>query len=137
MLSSGFVHMQLSGSAQHLNCRTKVSTRGRQLQIRFVVMGNVFNSEVSIHQKYDLKGSTHGRFTKDKSKASIWKDCDLDVELQLMDDWKDRLDRQLSEDANFLRKQHVMDYSLLMGIHYKNREQVRSPLLAISQGSIL
>jgi 1-phosphatidylinositol-4-phosphate 5-kinase len=94
------------------------------LQIRFVVMGNVFNAEVPIHQKYDLKGSTHGRFTKDKAKSSIWKDCDLDVELQLMDGWKDRLDRQLSEDAAFLRVQHVMDYSLLMGIHYKNREQV-------------
>jgi 1-phosphatidylinositol-4-phosphate 5-kinase len=95
------------------------------LQIRFVVMGNVFNAVVPIHQKYDLKGSTHGRFTKDKSKSAIWKDCDLDVELQLMDDWKDRLDRQLSEDAGFLRSQHVMDYSLLMGIHYKNREEVQ------------
>jgi 1-phosphatidylinositol-4-phosphate 5-kinase len=97
-----------------------------RLQIRFVVMGNVFNAEVPIHQKYDLKGSTQGRFTKDKSNSSIWKDCDLDVELQLTDGWKERLDRQLSADATFLRTQRVMDYSLLMGIHYKNREQVMS-----------
>eukprot|EP00892_Ulva_mutabilis_P006728 jgi/Ulvmu1/4427/UM002_0152.1 len=94
-------------------------------KIRFVVMGNVFNAEVPIHQRYDLKGSTHGRFTKDKTTSTLWKDCDLDVELQLTDGWKDRLDRQLSSDAAFLRSQHVMDYSLLMGIHYKNREQMQ------------
>ena len=31
------------------------------LQVRFVVMGNVFPTEVRLHRKYDLKGSTHGR----------------------------------------------------------------------------
>jgi 1-phosphatidylinositol-4-phosphate 5-kinase len=30
-------------------------------QVRFVVMGNVFPTEVRLHRKYDLKGSTHGR----------------------------------------------------------------------------
>jgi 1-phosphatidylinositol-4-phosphate 5-kinase len=88
-------------------------------------MGNIFNAEVPIHQQYDLKGSTQGRFVKNKAKAMIWKDLDLDVELQLSDGWKERLDRQLTADASFLQQQRVMDYSLLMGIHYKNREQVR------------
>lgn len=98
--------------------------------MRFIVMGNIFNAEVPIHQKYDLKGSRQGRFVKDKGKASIWKDLDLDVELQLTKGWKDRLDRQLTADASFLRSQHVMDYSMLMGIHYKHREQVLGPDLA-------
>ena len=31
------------------------------LQVRFVVMGNVFPTEVRLHRKYDLKGSVHGR----------------------------------------------------------------------------
>lgn len=31
------------------------------MQVRFVVMGNVFPTEVRLHRKYDLKGSTHGR----------------------------------------------------------------------------
>jgi 1-phosphatidylinositol-4-phosphate 5-kinase len=31
------------------------------LQVRFVVMGNVFPTEVALHRKFDLKGSTHGR----------------------------------------------------------------------------
>lgn len=111
----------------HHRCDFVCSEHGWQtydVQIRFVVMGNVFNAEVPVHQRYDLKGSTHGRFTKNKTTSTLWKDCDLDVELQLTDGWKDRLDRQLSADAAFLRSQHVMDYSLLMGIHYKNREQV-------------
>lgn len=30
-------------------------------QVRFVVMGSVFPTEVRLHRKYDLKGSTHGR----------------------------------------------------------------------------
>lgn len=92
--------------------------------MRFIVMGNIFNAEVPIHQKYDLKGSRQGRFVKDKGRASIWKDLDLDVELQLSDGWKVRLDRQLTADASFLRAQRVMDYSMLMGIHFKDRDQV-------------
>ena len=31
------------------------------MQVRFVVMGNVFPTEVRLHRKYDLKGSLHGR----------------------------------------------------------------------------
>ena len=93
--------------------------------MRFIVMGNIFNAEVHIHTRYDLKGSRQGRFVKDKSKASILKDLDLDVELQLTSGWKERLDRQLTDDATFLRSQRVMDYSLLMGIHYKDRRKVR------------
>ena len=95
--------------------------------MRFIVMGNIFNAEVPIHRKYDLKGSRQGRFVKDKNKAIIWKDLDLDVELQLTRGWKERLDRQLTADAAFLRSQQVMDYSLLMGIHFKSRGEVRAP----------
>ena len=93
--------------------------------MRFIVMGNIFNAGVPIHQQYDLKGSRQGRTVRDKARALIWKDLDLDVELQLPAGWKARLDRQLTADATFLRAQHVMDYSMLMGIHFKNRDQVR------------
>ena len=30
-------------------------------QVRFVVMNNVFRTELHLHRKYDLKGSTYGR----------------------------------------------------------------------------
>ena len=100
--------------------------------MRFIVMGNIFNAGVPIHQKYDLKGSRQGRFVKDKASSSIWKDLDLDVEIQLSDNWKQRLDRQLTADAAFLRAQRVMDYSMLMGIHFKCRDEVRSRLTVTS-----
>ncbi len=31
------------------------------LQVRFVVMNNVFRTDLDLHRKFDLKGSTHGR----------------------------------------------------------------------------
>jgi 1-phosphatidylinositol-4-phosphate 5-kinase len=44
-----------------------------------VVMGNMFCTELQIHRRYDLKGSTHGRVTdKDKiGETTTLKDCDL------------------------------------------------------------
>lgn len=106
------------------------------LQIRFIVMGNIFNADVPIHQKYDLKGSTHGRVTRDKAASLIWKDCDLDVELNLTSDaWAARLERQIDADAAFLRAQRVMDYSLIMGIHYKSRDEASVPLAAALRSS--
>ena len=37
------------------------------LQVRFVVMGNVFPSDVKLHRRYDLKGSTFGRTAAKKA----------------------------------------------------------------------
>lgn len=37
------------------------------MQARFVVMGNVFPTDVRLHRKYDLKGSTLGRTSARKS----------------------------------------------------------------------
>lgn len=31
------------------------------LQVRFLVMGNVFPTDTRLHRKFDLKGSTYGR----------------------------------------------------------------------------
>lgn len=31
------------------------------IQVRFIVMGNMFRTELQIHRRYDLKGSTAGR----------------------------------------------------------------------------
>ena len=37
------------------------------VQARFVVMGNVFPTDVRLHRKYDLKGSTLGRTSARKA----------------------------------------------------------------------
>ena len=37
------------------------------MQARFVVMGNVFPTDVHLHRRYDLKGSTLGRTSARKA----------------------------------------------------------------------
>ncbi|CAN1143455.1 Phosphatidylinositol 4-phosphate 5-kinase 8 [Linum perenne] len=56
-----------------------------ELKVRFVVMGNMFCTELRIHRRYDLKGSSHGRCT-DKNKikeGTTLKDLDLDYEFHM------------------------------------------------------
>jgi 1-phosphatidylinositol-4-phosphate 5-kinase len=65
------------------------------LQVRFVVMNNVFRTDLPIHRKYDLKGSTLGRSSLlDKGAgghpSSILKDLDLDIIFKLEEGWPDR-----------------------------------------------
>ena len=50
-----------------------------------MVMGNMFCTELKIHRRYDLKGSSHGRFTE-KSKIqekTTLKDLDLAYEFHM------------------------------------------------------
>lgn len=48
-------------------------------------MGNMFCTELRIHRRYDLKGSSHGRFTnKDKiDESTTLKDLDLTYEFHM------------------------------------------------------
>jgi len=86
-------------------------------------MGNLFLTDLPIHRKYDLKGSTQGRFTKrDKVDSSTTlKDLDLDVTFKLEEGWHQKLHEQLSKDALLLESMNVMDYSLLLGVHYRKQ----------------
>ncbi|XVE67359.1 hypothetical protein DITRI_Ditri08aG0154500 [Diplodiscus trichospermus] len=62
----------------------RITLPGRR-KVRFVVMGNMFCTELRIHRRYDLKGSTHGRCT-DKSKIhenTTLKDLDLSYEFHM------------------------------------------------------
>ena len=42
----------------------------------------------------------------------------MDFRLQLKDGLYQQLMQQIQSDATFLEQMHVMDYSLLLGIHY-------------------
>jgi len=35
--------------------------------------------------------------------------------------------RQIEIDSKFLEQQHIMDYSLLLGVHYRAPQHLRSP----------
>ncbi|EFJ44342.1 hypothetical protein VOLCADRAFT_106487 [Volvox carteri f. nagariensis] len=97
--------------------------------VRFVVMHNMFNTDLQIHKKFDLKGSTDGRTTGPRvdpyDPKTIFKDLDLDLQFLLDPSSYDRVIRQITSDAEFLRKVDVMDYSLLLGIHFCSR--MRTP----------
>ncbi len=61
------------------------------LQVRFIVMNNLMQTDLEIHRKYDLKGSTQGRFSGvAPNPSAILKDLDVDMALKLEDSWPER-----------------------------------------------
>ncbi|XP_022773203.1 phosphatidylinositol 4-phosphate 5-kinase 1-like [Durio zibethinus] len=91
---------------------------------RFIVMGNLFCSEYRIHRRFDLKGSSHGRST-DKPEEEIdetttLKDLDLNFVFRLQRNWFQELMRQIDRDCEFLEAERIMDYSLLVGLHFRD-----------------
>lgn len=93
------------------------------VQYYFVVMRNVFSSHLTIHKKFDLKGSTVDREASEKElekQLPTFKDNDFikqKIKIQIGDVAKEKLFETLNNDVNFLTKLHIMDYSLLVGIH--------------------
>ncbi|KAG4200730.1 hypothetical protein ERO13_A05G232300v2 [Gossypium hirsutum] len=91
---------------------------------RFIVMGNLFCSDYRIHRRFDLKGSSHGRST-DKPEEEIdetttLKDLDLNYVFRLQRNWFQELMKQIDRDCEFLEAERIMDYSLLVGLHFRD-----------------
>ncbi|KAI5063235.1 hypothetical protein GOP47_0021782 [Adiantum capillus-veneris] len=90
-------------------------------KVRFIVMGNMFCTELCIHRRFDLKGSSQGR-SADKlemDENTTLKDLDLDFVFRLEPSWRLALLRQIDNDCKFLENERIMDYSLLLGIHFR------------------
>ena len=96
-------------------------------------MLNVFATSKHIHIRYDLKGSRIGRRVltgkrdkeiMDKGGLAL-KDLDLEKRKEKMyvGEKSEILLNQIKHDADFLCKIGVNDYSLLLGIHYINRDK--------------
>ncbi|KAG9134599.1 hypothetical protein Leryth_000923 [Lithospermum erythrorhizon] len=97
-------------------------------KFRFVVMGNMFCTELRIHRRFDLKGSSLGRST-DKveiDENTILKDLDLNYCFYLEPSWREALLEQIEIDSKFLEAQNIMDYSLLLGVHYRAPQHLHS-----------
>ncbi|KAJ3672202.1 hypothetical protein LUZ60_006923 [Juncus effusus] len=97
-------------------------------KFRFVVMGNMFCTELRIHRRFDLKGSSLGRST-DKieiDENTTLKDLDLNYGFYLEPSWRESLLKQIETDSKFLETQRIMDYSLLLGVHYRAPQHLRS-----------
>ncbi|KAJ7716827.1 1-phosphatidylinositol-4-phosphate 5-kinase [Mycena maculata] len=110
-------------------------------KIHFVIMNNLFPPHRDIHETFDLKGSTVGREYPEAKAATnpraVLKDLNWinrGKMLELGPEKRALLTEQLRRDAEFLRKIHVMDYSLLIGIHKMergNRDNVRRNTLKV------
>lgn len=61
-------------------------------------MGNMFCTELRIHRKYDLKGSTQGRSTKKQNinENTTLKDLDLSYVFHVDKPWREALFRQIA-----------------------------------------
>ncbi|KAK7336462.1 hypothetical protein VNO77_17004 [Canavalia gladiata] len=95
-----------------------------QRKVRFIIMGNLFSAGNITHRRYDLKGSSLGR-TSDKpeteiSETTILKDLDLNFIFRLEKSWFQEFCRQVDKDCELLEQEGIMDYSLLLGIHFKD-----------------
>ncbi|MBA0846125.1 hypothetical protein Goarm_022786 [Gossypium armourianum] len=92
------------------------------------VMGNMFCTELRIHRRFDLKGSSLGRSADniEIDENTTLKDLDLNYCFYLEPSWREALLRQIETDSKFLESQHIMDYSLLLGVHYRAPQHLRS-----------
>lgn len=105
--------------------RVKIPDLGRS--IHFVIMKSVFNTDKEIHKIWDLKGSTLGR--RAKRGDGVSKDLDFMDEgrkLKVHPSTKTAIMEQLKKDADFLAKMHIMDYSLLFGVHVCTKAEEES-----------
>lgn len=99
-------------------------------KIYLVVMYNVFPPMAKIDLTYDLKGSKLGRFTNvnnERYENKIRKDINWVQEGEKII-FRTRQDKakftsQLWRDVNLLAQMNTMDYSLLVGIHYKHPQE--------------
>ncbi|KAG6484095.1 hypothetical protein ZIOFF_060889 [Zingiber officinale] len=87
-----------------------MSICGGRDKVRFVVMGNMFRTELRIHRRYDLKGSSIGRCTGMHKTNGITtlKDLDLSYVFHLEKSWRESL------------------FSLLLGLHFRAPEHLKA-----------
>lgn len=93
-------------------------------------MNNILPSDVPIHEKYDLKGSSHKRKASKEERAKsnpTFKDLDfLEVHpngLILDEKNYDNIIASIRRDCLILESFGIMDYSLLLGIHNLEKER--------------
>jgi 1-phosphatidylinositol-4-phosphate 5-kinase len=92
-------------------------------KIYFVVMGNLFNTPLEVHRRYDLKGSwVNRKSTKEveEDNTVALKDSDFlerGERLRVGPDMKKELMSVIQKDVHFFSEHNILDYSLLVGIH--------------------
>eukprot|EP00123_Amoebidium_parasiticum_P011363 comp20675_c0_seq1/m.26857 comp20675_c0_seq1/g.26857 ORF comp20675_c0_seq1/g.26857 comp20675_c0_seq1/m.26857 type:complete len:676 (-) comp20675_c0_seq1:31-2058(-) len=97
----------------------------------FVVMNNLFNTPRKMDLRFDLKGSTVGRTSRNEQVTDfmcphvIYKDLDWIGsmrKLPLSPKITPSFWNMVEKDSQFLRDHSIIDYSLLVGIQYRHTE---------------
>jgi 1-phosphatidylinositol-4-phosphate 5-kinase len=108
-------------------------------------MESVFYTARFIHLIYDLKGSSYGRAATEKDINSqptkhftmtVLKDNDLreaDQKIRIGGEAAKKMKTQIAADAKFLADIGIIDYSLLIGIHYPLRGDPRKQQAELEQ----
>ncbi|KAB2070147.1 hypothetical protein ES319_A08G137300v1 [Gossypium barbadense] len=94
-------------------------------KVYFVVVANIFKSDLLMHRCYDFKGSLQGRKVEKMRfrEKILHKESDLDFLFYLEPLVRHRLLKQIKYDCAFLEAAGVMDYSLMLGLHVKGSPQ--------------
>ncbi|KAJ1924578.1 Phosphatidylinositol-4-phosphate 5-kinase [Tieghemiomyces parasiticus] len=109
-------------------------------KIHFVVMSNVFPPNKDIHETFDLKGSTQGRFLSEEAQQrprAVMKDLNwmqMGRKIELGPVKRGLFVEQLERDVELLKRLNIMDYSLLIGIHDRfrgNKDNIRDNTLSV------
>lgn len=94
--------------------------QGKNSEINFVVMENVFNSELPVDEQYDLKGSTIDRLVEVEegtaNPAIALKDMNFKRQLKIGGSMKALLMEQVEKDTRWMANMNICDYSFLVGI---------------------
>ncbi|UJR22875.1 hypothetical protein I4U23_025904 [Adineta vaga] len=92
--------------------------------LRFGIFANIIPTNLDIHEKYDLKGSSYKRdanFSERIKSSATFKDNDFreihPQGLKIPKQIYHHLKQILTSDSEFLEKLNIMDYSLLLIIH--------------------
>ncbi|CAH1280745.1 unnamed protein product [Diabrotica balteata] len=98
--------------------------------VRLVVMNNLLPSSITMHQKYDLKGSTYKRKASKAERAKrapTYKDLDFMEHhpegIFMEADTYNALTKTIHRDCRVLESFKIMDYSLLLAIHNLDQAQ--------------
>ncbi|XP_021767030.1 phosphatidylinositol 4-phosphate 5-kinase 10-like [Chenopodium quinoa] len=121
MLPSFYDHIQKYGNSLLAKYYGLHATRPGSggTKIYFVVMENLLRTEMQIHKRYDLKGSSQGRSATKNGTQPILalKDPEFDFCFYLDSSTQSQILEQIKLDCKYLEEQGIMDYSLLLGIH--------------------
>eukprot|EP01103_Thecamoeba_quadrilineata_P000489 TRINITY_DN10421_c0_g1_i1.p1 TRINITY_DN10421_c0_g1~~TRINITY_DN10421_c0_g1_i1.p1 ORF type:complete len:740 (+),score=85.71 TRINITY_DN10421_c0_g1_i1:162-2222(+) len=99
-------------------------------RIYFVVTANALYTSSPIHSCYDLKGSWVRREVGSKDRTVLGMDVDFKNSknrIRMPPTVCEFLVEQLDKDTKFLSSMHLMDYSILLGLHFIEGLSVEEP----------